>query len=105
MGGKRIKPIDEKSNYPLEELAKHVGKEIEVCYVNSDFLRKERGILVFPPNGRFFYIGKDKKSYHIIHWDNTDFKDKRNAVVCIRNITGNEIYRNNEIRENQYSPL
>jgi len=82
--------------YPLDELKKYVGSPIEVHYIAQDTPKVETGLLRYPPTDTFFYIGQGE-GYHIIYWDYTDTDGKRYCVRLIKDSTGKEIYRNNEI--------
>lgn len=86
----------ENSNLPLAELNKHIGKILEVYYIQKGHEIVEVSQLVFPASDLHFYLG-EKSGYHIIHWDHTDHQGHRFAVKLIKAGTENIIYQNDEI--------
>ncbi len=74
------------------ELAKYVGKEIHVEYINQDIDKHRKAVLMFPPNKRSFHIGKDDH-YSIVYWNLSD-NGKLNAVKSIKDSYGKQIYMN-----------
>ena len=81
-------------------------KKMEAHYINQGIEKLEKGMLMFEPSPESFYLGilhaEDEKSaqnkkpsgYHIVHWDRTDTRNKRDAVKRIIDEQGNAIYEN-----------
>ena len=94
---KKIEKCEEKartSKYPLNILAGHAGRIIEVHYLNQGVSKIEKAVLKFAPSGDSFYIG-NSTGYHIVHWDKTDANNKRDIVRLILDEKGEKLYENN----------
>jgi len=82
--------------YPLNTLAMHVGRIIEVHYLNQGVPKIEKSVLKFAPCDESFYIG-DSIGYHIVHWDRIDANNKRDIVKLILDEKGTKIYENHAV--------
>ncbi|MEK6897919.1 MAG: hypothetical protein AABX28_01015 [Nanoarchaeota archaeon] len=89
--------LKDDAKYPLEELERHVGKAIEVHYLDQNKSRIERAVLRFPPCQKFFYIGTSERSFHIVYWDKLEHNGKRSIVRLIKDTDDNIIYENKDI--------
>ena len=72
-------------DYPLSQLSRYVGKQIEVKYLNQDIIKTETAFLMAEPNEEFFYLKKDA-GFHIIHWNRKDAGGKMDRVIRISEV-------------------
>lgn len=86
----------EDSDLPLAELNQHLGKIIEVNYIQQGQERVETSQLVFPASDRHFYL-REQSGYHIIHWNHTDHQGNLFAVKLIKAGTDSIIYQNDQL--------
>ncbi len=84
-----------KPPYPVEELTKLVGQELELCRVEQGVPRPPlMGAVQFEPHLDGFYFGNSRSSYFLVKWYDKDGKglDAVKSIIVVA--TGEVVYNN-----------
>ena len=94
---KQIIEVEEKPEYPVEELSKHLNEVVDLYYLVMDEARHDNTSILKDVYENFFYVGSAGNfGKHIVNFDSKDMGGRRSAVGLIK--FGDEIiYKNEEI--------
>jgi hypothetical protein len=85
-------------NYPIEELASHVGEQLEFHYLNQDIAKIEIATLLTKPTEEMMYIGSNDMHMHALMWmTRSATSKKQDSIRLIKDLEGKVLYENPEI--------